>query len=74
MLNIDNIKNIREINESRIGDDYKQDAQILNMLISFKKEHYHTVKYRLSNLINLEKQKEEHLKPLNEFINKEINR
>ncbi|MBK8943790.1 MAG: tetratricopeptide repeat protein [Ignavibacteriae bacterium] len=63
---------IREINENKLDSVYKLDSQILNTLISFEKEHYHTVKYKLANIKNLDKKKEEQLKPINDFVNGQI--
>lgn len=63
---------IREINENKQAENYKVDSQILNALISFEKDHLHTVKYKLSNISNLEKQTEEKLKPLTNYVNKQI--
>ncbi|MBK7105805.1 MAG: hypothetical protein IPH62_11025 [Ignavibacteriae bacterium] len=66
------LNDVREINENKQDSIYKLDSQILNTLISFEKEHYHTVKYRLSNIDNLEKKREEQLRPINDFVNKQI--
>ena len=63
---------IREINENKQAEIFKVDSQILNALISFEKDHYHTVKYKLSNINNLEKHTEEKLKPLTNYVNKQI--
>lgn len=63
---------IDEIKETKFENTYKQDSQILNTLVSFEKQHYNTVKYRLSSIKNLDSKKEEQLKPLSEFINKEL--
>ncbi len=64
--------NLRPLDENEFDKVNKQNSQILNALINFEKKQYNTVKYRLSMLTNLEKKTEEQLRPLYDFINKEI--
>ncbi len=71
-IRTDNISSVNELNEFDYENSEKENVQLLNAVLSYKKCHYNTAKFRLSNILDSYKRKKAHIQPLIAFAENQI--